>query len=90
MSFAEIASKVIKESIVSALYIDDKIVEPFEESTDENKKYFDVSKGLYDSFRQENKSIDFYKFMLNKDWRSEADYIFNQEQRLVNTGLAVR
>lgn len=83
MSFNTVANQIIQDSIVSSLYIDDKVVEPFEVITEANTSYFDVSKGLYSSFKEKNKSLDFYKFQLNKNWRDEADYIFKNRDLLV-------
>ncbi|HEX8266292.1 MAG TPA: response regulator receiver domain, partial [Pyrinomonadaceae bacterium] len=83
MPFTNTAKKIIEDSILSSLYIDDKIVEPFEKATDKNKKYYNVSKGLYSSFKKKNKSIDFYKFKAQRDWRSDADYIFRNRDLLV-------
>jgi len=83
MSFNTIADQIIQDSIVSSLYIDDKVVEPFESITEANASYFEVSKGLYSSFKEKNKSLDFYKFQLNKNWKDDADYIFKNRDLLV-------
>lgn len=74
---------IIRNSIVSSIYIDDKIAEPFSEFAESDKKFYEVSKGLYESFRRENKSIDFYKYSAQKDWRMEADYLFKNRDLLV-------
>jgi hypothetical protein len=83
MTFTQVANTIIKESIISALYIDDKIVEPFEKKTAANSVYFEISKGLFESFRKENKSIDFYKFNPAKSWQNETEYIFKNRDLLV-------
>lgn len=83
MAFQEIANKIIKDSILSSIYIDDNIVEPFEELTSENTRYFNVSKGLYSSFRKENKSLDFYKFSRDNEWINNAEYIFKNRDLLI-------
>ncbi len=83
MSFNTVANQIIQNSIVSSLYIDDKLVEPFEAISEENTNYFDVSKGLYSSFKEKNKSLDFYKFQLGKGWKDEADYIFKNRDLIV-------
>lgn len=83
MNFNNTASQIIENSIISSIYIDDKVVEPFEELTDRNSTYFSVSKGLYTSFRAKNKSIDFYKFELGKDWRQDTEYILKHRDLLV-------
>lgn len=83
MSFNTIASRIIEDSIVSSLYIDNKAFEPFEEKTKDNLIYFDISKGLFSSFREKNKSLDFYKFQLDKNWKNESDYIFRNRDLIV-------
>ena len=83
MSFAELATKIIKDSIVSTVYIDDHIVEPFEAKSEVNSTYFDVSNGLYQSFKKENKSIDFYRFTKDNDLDKDYDYIFKNRDLLI-------
>jgi len=83
MSFITVANQIIQDSIVSSLYIDDKVVEPFETITEANTSYYDVSKGLYSSFKENKKSLDFYKFQLGKYWKDDADYIFKNRDLLV-------
>lgn len=74
---------IIKNSILSSVYIDDKIVEPFTEITGENEKYFNVSKGLFESFRSAKKTIDFYQYKKNKNWNDDIDYIFKNRDLLI-------
>jgi hypothetical protein len=81
-NFDASALKIIQDSVVSSLYIDDKIVEPFEE-VDSSDEYFKISSGLYNSFKKENKSIDFYKFNVAKSWKDDKDYLFRNRDMLV-------
>ncbi len=74
---------IIQNSILSSVYIDDKIVEPFSERTTENEKYFTVSKGLFDSFRTAKKTIDFYQYNTKKDWKSDLDYLFKNRDLII-------
>ncbi len=83
MSFSSVANQIIQDSIMSSIYIDDKIVEPFEAVIEGNEKLFEVSKGLYSSFREKNKSLDFYKFKLTRNWREDTDYIFKNRDLLI-------
>lgn len=83
MAFQETANKIIKDSILSSMYIDDNIVEPFEDITEENRRYHNVSKGLYTSFRKQNKSLDFYKFKNDAEWIENTDYIFKNRDLLI-------
>src|SRR4051812_4948112 len=79
----EAATKIIKDSIISSVYIDDKIVEPFDTLTDSNKVEFNISKDLFSSFRKENKSIDYYKFDLGNDWKKDIEYILKNRDLVV-------
>ena len=83
MSFKDLATKIIKDSIVSTVYIDDNIVEPFEAKSEKNSSYYDISNGLYQSFKNENKSIDFYRFTKGKDLEKDYDYIFKNRDLLI-------
>ena len=74
---------IIQNSILSSVYIDDKIVEPFSEKTTENEKYYNVSKGLFDSFRNAKRTLDFYQFKNDKNWNDDADYIFRNRDLLI-------
>jgi hypothetical protein len=58
MSFADISSKIIKESINAAVYIDDKVLLPFEAPTAELKNQSD----LFNSFKTNNCYLDFVRF----------------------------
>lgn len=82
MSFENTAKEIIKSSIISSLYIDDKVIEPFETPKD-GDAYFAISKGLYSSFKQYNRSLDFYKFRTRRDWRTDSDYIFKNRDLLI-------
>lgn len=82
MTFNAVANKIIKDSILSSVYIDDNIIEPFEDIADD-KKFFNVSKGLYNSFKNENKSIDFYKFKPGNQWQNNLEYLFKNRDLLI-------
>lgn len=82
MNFDEVARKIVEDSIVSSLYIDDKVVQPFE-TFDVEDRYFKVSCGLYQSFRASNKSLDFFKFNRTASWRDKEDFIFKNRDLLV-------
>lgn len=62
MSFADISSKIISESINTALYVDDKVLLPFEEPSG---AYINQS-GLFNSFAENNCIMDFKRYDKNK------------------------
>jgi hypothetical protein len=76
------ASTIIKRSILSSIYIDDKISEPFS-GTDSTDIQFVTAKGVYESFKREKKSIDFYKFDQNRNWEEDSEYLFRNRDLLV-------
>lgn len=62
MSFQEISSKIIKEAINSAVYIDDKVLLPFE-----NKRSGLIDQSdLFHSFRKNSCYLDFYRYVKSK------------------------
>ncbi|KQR67487.1 response regulator receiver domain [Pedobacter sp. Leaf176] len=73
---------IIKKSIISSIYIDDNIVEPFTQVTETDADYT-LTKGVYESFRKENKTIDFYKFDAGKNWEEDHEYLFKNRDLLV-------
>lgn len=58
MSFQDISSKIIREAINSAVYIDDKVLLPFEE----NKDGLEDQSRLFYSFRENNSYVDFFRY----------------------------
>ncbi len=82
-SYAELARKIIRDSIVSAIFIDDDIVEPFSIQEDKDQPQFTLSQNMYESFRKEGKSLDFYKFRKNIDWQEDREYLFNYRDLLI-------
>lgn len=77
MSFVNISSKIISESINTALYVDDKVLLPFEET---NSAYINQSR-LFNSFAENNCLIDFKRYDANKN--------FDVEKSLYNKDLLI-
>jgi len=80
--FTVAANSIIKKSIFSSIYIDDKIIEPYY-MTDSANSQFVTAKGVYDSFRREKKSIDFYRYEPGKNWEDDSEYLFKNRDLLV-------
>ncbi|MBU4209357.1 MAG: hypothetical protein KKD12_06775 [Proteobacteria bacterium] len=57
-TFNSVASKVLKDSISTAMFIDDKALEPFEE----NKEIFEDFSDLYKSFKRNNCLLDIRRY----------------------------
>lgn len=57
-TFSSVASEVLKDSISSAMFIDDKALEPFEE----NKEGLEDFTDLYNSFKENNCLLDIRRY----------------------------
>ena len=75
-------SQVIKDSISSAICIDDKYVAPYQEYA-VNDKPAD-SKILYETFRKEgNCDLDIYKYESLDKFEEDKKYLFNNKDLLI-------
>jgi hypothetical protein len=81
MLYQDIAKKIVASTIRNAIYIDDKIVLPFEESSDSTLK--GVCKKLYESFNTNNSTLDFYRFDAKNDWREKKDLFFKGKDLVI-------
>ena len=81
MTFHEVAKNIIRESIQSAIFIDDRLITPFENSND--TAAIELSKNLYKSFVCKNISFDFYKYKPNKNWKEAHDYLFRGRDLII-------
>jgi len=81
MTFHTVAKNIIKESIQSAIYIDDRLITPFEKSN--NPSAIKLSKELYNSFVSKSISLDFYKYKPNKNWREARNYLFKGRDLII-------
>lgn len=92
MSFQEVSSKIIKDAINAAVYIDDKVLLPFEEIKD---GLINQSELFY-SFKENNCYLDFYrhskgaekdykKILINKDLLILDWHLSNDETDLSAT-----
>lgn len=77
MNFNEISSKIIKESISSAVYIDDKVLLPFEEERTGLRNQSE----LFRSFKKNNCYIDFNRF--GDTSFAEIDTILNNKDLMI-------
>ncbi len=79
--YTETAKEIIKNSIQSAVFIDDNLAVPFKA----NQKSGDlqISRELYNSFVRNNVSIDFYKYSPKNDWKEYKDFMFKGRDLVV-------
>lgn len=82
-NLSDITTDIIKNSIASAIYIDDSIIEPFSSHTKEDEGKLQFSTEIFNSFRKESKSLDFYRYLINKNWQDHSDYLFKNRDLLI-------
>lgn len=81
MSFEDIATTIIEESIRSAICIDDEFVEPYAESHTETPNY-KLAQQLYSAFRKKSCSLDVYTYSISK-WDSDKKYVLRNRDLLI-------
>ena len=93
MSFDEVAKSVIKNSIRSAICIDDKYAAAYSTTTEiaEKKLKLDEPKRLYNSFRELGQcDLDIYQFeSLDKSWK-KGYMIPNKDLMILDLGIRPR
>ncbi|NLR58906.1 hypothetical protein HGH93_12390 [Chitinophaga polysaccharea] len=78
-NFEEVANEIIDKSIASIICIDDELAEPFGGEVDGEK----MSKELYDSFRDVNCSVEFYKYRTHDEWLKKSLFTFKGRDLLI-------
>ncbi len=77
MGFNSVATSIIQDSIKSAVFIDDKVLLPFEEEKDGLINHSD----MYFTFIQRQCSLTFYRF--EKDWQEHENYLFDNRDLII-------
>jgi len=80
-AYNKTAKDIIKNSITSAIFIDDNLGLPFKAKQDAGP--LRLSRALYNSFTKSNVSLDFYKYSSRKDWQESKDFLFKSRDLLV-------
>lgn len=75
-NYIETAKNIVKESIKSAVYIDENAREPFEKGTAATES--DLSKNLYEIFKKQQVSLSIYKYTKN-DYEQQKDFLFSKK-----------
>lgn len=68
-SYESTANEIIGKAINTVLFVDDRLLEPFADAT---TGMVDLSKGVYDSFLENNCTVDFYKYKDAKSWKASG------------------
>ncbi|WP_034260477.1 response regulator receiver domain [Altibacter lentus] len=77
-NFDTIASTILQNSIKSAIFIDDRVLLPFEAKTDPD--ILDYS-NLIAPFEERGCTLSFYRF--GNEWRTKANFLFNNRDLLI-------
>lgn len=80
LQFQDVAEQIIKNSIQSAIFVDEKITGIIATGID------DLSLGLYQSFQENNCSLDFYKFD-KTTYETKLDFITKKDLLLLDWKL---
>lgn len=81
MSFESIAKEIVKNSIRSAVCVDNAFVEPYYDALEGEDK--DTPKRLFESFRKENCNLDIYKYIDRSKWERDREHILSNHDLLI-------
>lgn len=83
MCFDEVAKKIVRDSINTAICIDDEFVEPYSSIDNSLDPNFEMVKDLYTSFKKNKCLLDIYKYDGFEDWQSKKDIILKNKDLLI-------
>lgn len=76
MNYIETAKNIVKESIKSAVFIDENAREPFEELTQKPTEEQTRSVELYNNFQKAGISLSIFKYQVDK-YQEQKEYLFS-------------
>lgn len=79
MSFKDLSDKIIRQSIKSAVFIDDEVVNPY----DSDGTNFDFSKTLFNDFRSSKCTLDILKFDNISSFEDYKDFYLKRRDLLI-------
>lgn len=77
-NFDTVASIILQDSIKSAIFIDDRVLLPFEDNTDPNIVNYS---NLIAPFEERGCTLSFYRF--SEEWRTKAKFLFDSRDLLI-------
>lgn len=83
MDFAQVAEGIIKDSIVSAICIDDSLKGPFDVPDSENDLNFNIPKSIHQSFKKEHCHLTVYQYKDYRQWKEDRDFEFKNRDLLI-------
>lgn len=78
LKFENVATEIIGRSVRSVMFIDDELQEPFNGDGDVK-----LSSGVYESFKAENSSVDFYKFRDESHWEAHGEFSLSGKDMII-------
>ena len=81
-TYKEVAKSIVKEAISSAIYIDEKAIEPFSEPVRPGTEEANRSVELYNSFKNESISLSIFKYIVDS-YKACKDYIFKNRDLIL-------
>ena len=85
MNFDSVTSSIIKEAINSAIYIDDKVLLPYEANDETEERYTPTE--IYNSFRENDCSLDVYRYTGEDVSEVEKFLYFNRDLLILDWHL---
>lgn len=81
MIFSDVAQTIIDNSIRTAICIDDEVIEPFEKTL--NLAELEFTQNLYQSFRNNDSTLDFFRFGKKMKWQDHKPLLFDRKDLLI-------
>ncbi len=81
MSFESVAEEIVKNSIRSAVCVDNAFVEPYYDALEGDDK--EMPKRLFESFRKENCNLDIYRYKDMSKWERDSEYVLSNHDLLI-------
>ena len=81
MSFESVAKEIVRDSIRSAVCVDNAFVEPYTDPIEGDDE--ETPKKLYHSFRKEDCNLDIYRYEDILKWKLDKEYILKNHDLLI-------
>ena len=81
MSFESVAKEIVRDSIRSAICVDNAFVEPYTDPIEGDDE--ETPKKLYHSFRKEDCNLDIYRYEDILKWKLDKEYILKNHDLLI-------
>ena len=81
-TYKEAAKSIVKEAICSAIYIDEKAIEPFNDPVKPGTEEANRSVELYNSFKKESISLSIFKYNVDS-YKASKDYVFKNRDLIL-------